>query len=70
MEMIQLMIPGQAQQTERLLRAIIGTLLCDGSQNHTVLSIPLFISDELFRANVLQNLQRDREKVLRSFLEK
>lgn len=67
MEMIQLMIPGQAQQTERLLRAIIGTLLCDGSQNHTVLSIPLFISDELFRANVLQNLQGIEKKYYAHF---
>ncbi|ANS52132.1 hypothetical protein BM86_17075 [Bacillus thuringiensis] len=67
MEMIQLMIPGQAQQTERLLRAIIGTLLCDGSQNHTVLSIPLFISDELFRANVLQNLQGTEKKYYAHF---
>ncbi|HEQ3527497.1 TPA: ATP-binding protein [Bacillus cereus] len=67
MEMIQLMIPGQAQQTERLLRAIIGTLLCDGSQEHTVLSIPLFISDELFRANVLQNLQGTEKKYYAHF---
>lgn len=67
MEMIQLMIPGQAQQTERLLRAIIGTLLCDGSQNHTILSIPLFISDELFRANVLQNLQGTEKKYYAHF---
>ncbi|MEB9823038.1 ATP-binding protein, partial [Bacillus cereus] len=57
MEMIKLMIQGQAQQTERLLRAIIGTLLCDKSQIHTILSIPLFISDELFRTKVIANLQ-------------
>ncbi|MEH6892380.1 ATP-binding protein [Bacillus sp. JJ864] len=67
MEMIKLMIQGQAQQTERLLRAIIGTLLCDGSQEHTILSIPLFISDELFRANVIQNLQGPEQKYYSHF---
>ncbi|HDX9577633.1 TPA: ATP-binding protein [Bacillus pseudomycoides] len=67
MEMIKLMIPGQAQQTERLLRAIIGTLLCDGSQEHTILSIPLFISDELFRANIIQNLQGPEQKYYSHF---
>lgn len=67
MEMIKLMIQGQAQQTERLLRAIIGTLLCDKSQIHTILSIPLFISDELFRANVIANLQGPEQKYYSHF---
>ncbi|MBJ8205705.1 ATP-binding protein, partial [Bacillus cereus] len=67
MEMIKLMIQGQAQQTERLLRAIIGTLLCDKSQIHTILSIPLFVSDELFRANVIANLQGPEQKYYSHF---
>ncbi|TKH19539.1 ATP-binding protein [Bacillus wiedmannii] len=67
MEMIKLMIQGQAQQTERLLRAIIGTLLCDQSQNHTILSIPLFISDEIFRVHVLENLGGPEKKYYSHF---
>ncbi|ARJ25629.1 hypothetical protein B7492_31795 (plasmid) [Bacillus mycoides] len=67
MEMIKFMIQGQAPQTERLLRAIIGTLLCDQNQQHTILSIPLFITDEVFRAYVLENLGGPEKKYYTNF---
>ena len=67
MEMIKFMIQGQAPQTERLLRAIIGTLICDQKQQHTILSIPLFITDELFRAYVLENLGGPEKKYYINF---
>ncbi|HHL0973366.1 TPA: ATP-binding protein [Bacillus cereus] len=67
MEMIKFMIQGQAPQTERLLRAMIGTLLCDQKQQHTILSIPLFITDELFRAYVLENLGGPEKKYYTNF---
>lgn len=57
MSLIKNAIPGHAQQTERLLKAIIGTLLCDGKQEHTILSIGKFLSDELFQARVIANLE-------------
>lgn len=57
MSLIKHAIPGHAQQTERLLKAIIGTLLSDGKQTHTILSIGKFLSDEMFRERVLANLE-------------
>ncbi|PEF75656.1 hypothetical protein CON94_09075 [Bacillus pseudomycoides] len=57
MSLIKNAIPGHAQQTERLLKAIIGTLLCDGKQEHTILSIGKFLSDEVFQERVISNLE-------------
>lgn len=57
MTLIKHTIPGHAQQTERLLKAIIGTLLCDREQEHTILSVGKFLSDELFRERVIANLE-------------
>ncbi|QWH75336.1 DUF87 domain-containing protein (plasmid) [Bacillus mycoides] len=62
MSLIKHAIPGHAQQTERLLKAIIGTLLCDGKQKHTILSIGKFLSDELFRERVIANLKGSERK--------
>ncbi|PGV98332.1 hypothetical protein COD86_05135 [Bacillus cereus] len=56
MTTIKSMIPGQAVQTERILKATIGTLLSDIRQQHTTLSIPMFLSHELFREEVLENI--------------
>ncbi|MED1182584.1 ATP-binding protein [Bacillus paranthracis] len=57
MTSIKTIVSGQAVQTERILKAIIGTLLCDTSQTHTTLSIIAFGTDELFRERVLDNLE-------------
>ncbi|WIY59035.1 helicase HerA domain-containing protein [Bacillus arachidis] len=56
MTTIKSMIPGQAVQTERVLKATIGTLLSDHTEQHTTLSIPMFLSNELFREEVLENI--------------
>ena len=56
-ESIQALVPNPAPQTERILKAIIGTLLCDGSQKHSTLSIIAFGTDELFRERVLDGLE-------------
>ncbi|MCT4574518.1 hypothetical protein N3930_47315, partial [Bacillus thuringiensis] len=40
-----------------ILKSIIGTLLCDGSQKHSTLSIISFCTDELFRERVLDGLE-------------
>ncbi|MEC3018745.1 ATP-binding protein [Bacillus cereus] len=56
-ESIQALVPNPAPQTERILKAIIGTLLCDGSQEHSTLSIIAFGTDELFRERVLDGLE-------------
>lgn len=57
MSLIKNAIPGHAQQTERLLKAIIGTLLSDGKQEHTILSVGKFLSDEVFQERVIANLE-------------
>lgn len=67
MTLIKTAIPGHAQQTERLLKAIIGTLLCDGKQEHTVLSIGKFLNDEVFRARVLANLEGTERQYYRNY---
>lgn len=68
MEIIKTVIPGQAPQTERLLENIIGTLLSDTSRIHTILSVPLFITDEAFRRHVLNHVKRATETVLHELL--
>lgn len=55
-ESIGALVPNPAPQTERILKAIIGTLLCDESQEHSTLSIIAFGTDELFRERVLEGL--------------
>ncbi|MGF9927218.1 ATP-binding protein [Bacillus tropicus] len=54
---IKALVPNPAPQTERILKSIIGTLLCDGSQKHSTLSIISFCTDELFRERVLDGLE-------------
>ncbi|HDR6289252.1 TPA: ATP-binding protein [Bacillus cereus] len=56
-ESISALVPNPAPQTERILKAIIGTLLCDESQEHSTLSIIAFGTDELFRERVLDGLE-------------
>lgn len=62
LSVIKSIIPGQAPQTERILKATIGTLLIDGKQTHNTLSIPMFLTNEIFRARVLSNLEGPEAK--------
>ncbi|WP_242227255.1 ATP-binding protein [Bacillus cereus group sp. BfR-BA-01315] len=69
MEIIKTVIPGQAPQTERLLENIIGTLLSDTSRIHTILSVPLFITDEAFRRHVLNHVKGPQKQYYMNYWE-